>query len=1238
MGRYIQMMRNGRCRGLLGWTCVALLGMVPVFAGCPATPSLGVLPAAFNFGTARIADTFTVYNAGGGTLAWQAAAVPPWVTLSTGSGSLTQGVQTVQITIDRNILPPGQNSATFQIRSNGGDVDVSVAAQVEEGVGPAELDVSPVSVDFGTATNSATLTLRNTGADELTWSVSESLAWLSATPTSGRTQAGATSTVTLAASRAGLPVGATTGTVNITSNGGDVPVPVSITVSGPTPSLQITPGVLNFGTNSTVSTAIVSNGGQGTLEWTATSDQPWLTVAPETGSTTTNPATLTVQVDRTGLAEGDYTGTISLDSNGGTGAISVTMRVVPALSLVVNPLSLDFGAFQTNKLFTVANQGTGSLDWTIDTSGFPAWLSVVPESGTAGGDPQGVLVTVDRTGLAPGNYSAQIPVNSNGGSFTVAVSMRVNTQPVLSVVSLGELNQPDVNTNGDPIVRLGTQLDVDTFTVRNSGTGTLDWSIIPLDASGRPTARLADWVEITPLAGSTLANAPAQTVTVRVNRANQPEGALRQLIRIESNGGNVLVEITAQVPRFPIIGAGPEELIFDGDARSDVFGVANLGSRDTLLRFVVSSNRSWLYVFPTTGISIGTDSPIKDVQTIGVSIDRGGLGANGDTGEITIVAVDEAGAIIPEVEPATVLISVEPVELLFEAADAWLRVPSLVRYIFLMRDFRDLAIDIEPEALTNAFRVFEDREPLEISETGLYVTDNYRANIAVLLDYSGSMFAAAGSLGSLNPVDPLQELYETVLIQDAQNFLTELGPQKRVGLYEFHDQSSALNEIQRFTTRTDLVQQALDGVVVADHGATVLFPALTQAAGELESEELFFLPFDTTDVRAVLLVSDGRRTTPPGLISDLIDLLAAAKVRVFAVGWGRDVNNEVLARIAAETGGHYYPTLPDPVTSLPQISELRRRLLQAAGDLNSMLVLTYQSLRTEEQVPVRVDASFDHPDPDITTVSGSLPERDLGLGGVADDVQLGQIAMRTDGILAGTARVVIRAEYVPRNINKFAFNLNAPRAFTVQRIPADEGGLLDDGWTLAGPPGGGPGTYILTSPTVLPVSAFGDLLYVDFPAPGNNQFRLELTVDNGIYSSDIQPKYFAAPDTILIRPDASSLAPGLPTPTVSTLSLAFGQTLTTQTLDIANVGARYHAGSYNVQLEWEVDDLPTFLSVAPSQGVRASTVGSDRLTFTFNRTLDPGFYSGVVRIRWTGGDAGVGGFIFVSATGQIVAP
>lgn len=90
------------------------------------------------------------------------------------------------------------------------------------------------------------------------------------------------------------------------------------------PVLSVSPDSLDFGATQTQKTFNISNAGGDTLTWSVSEDKTWLSVSPTSG---TGDATVTVNVDRSGLSPGDYTTDISVSSNGGNETVHVTLEV-----------------------------------------------------------------------------------------------------------------------------------------------------------------------------------------------------------------------------------------------------------------------------------------------------------------------------------------------------------------------------------------------------------------------------------------------------------------------------------------------------------------------------------------------------------------------------------------------------------------------------------------------------------------------------------------------------------------------------------------------------------------------------------------------------------------------------------------------------------------------------------------------------------------------------------------------
>lgn len=108
------------------------------------------------------------------------------------------------------------------------------------------------------------------------------------------------------------------------------------------PSLCVTPTSLNFGLATTQLTFQVRNCGGGTLSYTVSDNQSWLSASPASGSSTGENDTVTATVSRSGLPNNTYGGTITVTPSTGTAlAVIISMTVAqgggPAPTVSLNP-------------------------------------------------------------------------------------------------------------------------------------------------------------------------------------------------------------------------------------------------------------------------------------------------------------------------------------------------------------------------------------------------------------------------------------------------------------------------------------------------------------------------------------------------------------------------------------------------------------------------------------------------------------------------------------------------------------------------------------------------------------------------------------------------------------------------------------------------------------------------------------------------------------------------------------
>jgi N,N-dimethylformamidase beta subunit-like protein/uncharacterized protein DUF4082/concanavalin A-like lectin/glucanase superfamily protein/fibronectin type III domain protein/BACON domain-containing protein/Big-like domain-containing protein len=436
--------------------------------------------------------------------------------------------------------------------------------------GPPVLAVSPAGLSFsgtqgGAAPAAKTISVANTGGGTLSWTASESAAWLSLAPASG-TNAG---TITVTPSLTGLSAGTYTADVTITAGASSKTVPVTLTVDPPPPVITVAPTNLSFtgtanGADPAAKTFDVSNGGGGTLNWTVSESASWMSASPGSG---TNAGTVTVTPSITGLAAGAYTADITVAAPGATSrTVQVTLTLDPPPTppvLSTSPASLAFSATQggaspVSKSITVTNTGGGTLNWTASEDA--AWLSVSPGSGTGNGT---VTVSATTGSLTAGTYTADVTVSATGVSGspkTIPVTFTVDPPPP-PALAVSPTSVSFTATMG------GSAPAAQNVNVTNTGSGTLDWT----------AADDAAWLTVTP-SGS----APG-TVTLTPSITGLAAGTYTATVTVTAPGATgspktVAVTLTVNPSTPPnLIGAwGFDEAT--GATATDASGRAHAGT------------------------------------------------------------------------------------------------------------------------------------------------------------------------------------------------------------------------------------------------------------------------------------------------------------------------------------------------------------------------------------------------------------------------------------------------------------------------------------------------------------------------------------------------------------------------------------------------------------------------------------------------------------------------------------
>jgi hypothetical protein len=138
-----------------------------------------------------------------------------------------------------------------------------------------------------------------------------------------------------------------------------------VSIGGPV--IILNPPSLNFGADTVGNSSgnqsfQVSNGGGGTLTWTVTADQGWITYTPAGGS---DSGIVTVSVDPSGKTAGTYSGTITVSD---PGAVNSPQTVAVVLE-VYGDSAPPFGAFNTPLDGSTVSGSIPVTGWALDDVG-----------------------------------------------------------------------------------------------------------------------------------------------------------------------------------------------------------------------------------------------------------------------------------------------------------------------------------------------------------------------------------------------------------------------------------------------------------------------------------------------------------------------------------------------------------------------------------------------------------------------------------------------------------------------------------------------------------------------------------------------------------------------------------------------------------------------------------------------------------------------------------------------------
>ena len=261
--------------------------------------------------------------------------------------------------------------------------------------------------------------------------------------------------------------------------------------------VDITPSSLNFGTTQNQLSITITNKGAEETAWSLDlGNCQWLSANPVSGRIGAGKTQAIIfSVDRS-LLQKEGTAVVTLSAFGNSYPINVSCAIVQNKGVMnVSPTVLSFGEDTNEMSFTIKNLGNANLNWY--TQGLSAsCLSLSENNGTlASGASKVIRVSLNRN-LLTGDLSTSFIVSDGSTEQEIQVSA---TKKVL---------RPIMNVS-PTVLDFGDSSTSKTFTISNSGTANLDWSL--LDASN-PCLTFSDY-------SGSIAPGGKQTVTITLDRA-----------------------------------------------------------------------------------------------------------------------------------------------------------------------------------------------------------------------------------------------------------------------------------------------------------------------------------------------------------------------------------------------------------------------------------------------------------------------------------------------------------------------------------------------------------------------------------------------------------------------------------------------------------------------------------------------------------------------------------------------
>ncbi|HDP34322.1 MAG TPA: hypothetical protein ENN29_04340 [Candidatus Hydrogenedentes bacterium] len=761
----------------------------------------------------------------------------------------------------------------------------------------------------------------------------------------------------------------------------------------------------------------------------------------------------------------------------GTMLLGVTLAVTltsgcDSDSLYVSVEELNFGETKSRLTFDIYNANPERKEISVELEASEEWFTIEPTEATSAApaevvepdyDETTIEVVLDRKALAGDPVKGQIEIK---GRRLKKKRIPVFAAPPYEAISL---STETLNIGGEE-----NYLEV---LVKN-----VNKIIDRLDVYATPDSA---WIDINRTAISLGKRNSASTIIIGAKRSRLTGGYHEGQIIFEAAGFAPKVMRVSVFQPYQAIVTSNQMLDFERNERPMLMEVWNGNAEFQQLNITASVSDNWIEVLPrtfssaapVTSIDPVLEQPVVsyDKRQVLVSIRRRRLDEGSHEGYILFQSDS------PLIAPRPVVVKVikdedgpdTSGELRIEDPKVLYSLPYLVDFAFGLTNADGDGFVAEPAQLTVG--AFENKENVSaLVQPVLHRGAARQLRAEIVLDYSIGM--------RLHP-DAMDEMEYAA----TELFLAGLPEEALVGATLYYRDDLSPERVCPFTFDHHYVAEQInairDTMIGSFSSGSRLLDALRQAAVRFDRENI------NDEERFILLLAGSGDTSSTETVDRVVNAARQRHVRIHVLGFLSDLEGATLMLdIAARTGGVYLPV--GAAEELPQVVSL------IVDRLEANYLLRWATLKRQDVSVI----------PGFSVAFTSYPaahtsDTPFNPSELAGDVLEGRLRLASSRT-GDTATVLLRAEYIPRNIVRMRAVVASPLAFTVCPVPAANSGLIEH-WNITRSDEDD-GTVVLDMTSAdgspLPFATFGGLIRFDFdgtPSTGTPIFA-SFAIDNGI--------------------------------------------------------------------------------------------------------------------------------------------